>query len=76
MTATIFDTHQAVQDLKQAGFDEKKAAAVVSTIKESIDDRVATKADLHTEIANLKVQLLLWIFACNGATIAILKLIL
>ena len=49
MSALAFDTHKAVTALKQAGFEEAQAEAVVSTMGEALGGNVATKADL-TEV--------------------------
>ena len=64
MSALAFDTHKAVTALKQAGFAEAQAEAVVTTMGEALDGTVATKADLtevraalETEIAAVKTDL-------------------
>ena len=49
MSALAFDTHKAVTALKQAGFEEAQAEAVVTTMGEALDGTVATKADV-TEV--------------------------
>lgn len=49
MSALAFDTHKAVTALKQAGFEETQAEAVVNTMGEALSGNVATKADL-TEV--------------------------
>ena len=49
MSALAFDTHKAVTALKQAGFEEAQAEAVVNTMGEALGGNVATKADL-TEV--------------------------
>ena len=47
MNAITFDTYQFVTELKDAGFDERQAEAVVNTIKKSHRDAdVATKGDI------------------------------
>ncbi len=38
MSSLVFDTHQAVKNLKGAGADEKLAEAVVTTIGTAISD--------------------------------------
>ena len=43
----LFDTLKASLRLREAGFDEEKAGAIVSTFAEDIDDRIATKDDLR-----------------------------
>ena len=47
MTTLAFDTHAAVKTLREAGFEEGQAEAVVATVGEAMGENVATKADLH-----------------------------
>ena len=49
MSVLAFDTYQAVTALKQAGFEEAQAEAVVTTMGAALGGQVATKADL-TEV--------------------------
>ena len=46
MSVLAFDTHEAVLALKQAGFAEGQAEAVVTTMGAALGGQVATKADL------------------------------
>ena len=46
MTTLAFDTHAAVKALKDAGFEEAQAEAVVTTVGDAITGNVATKADV------------------------------
>ena len=46
MAALLFDTHKAVKDLQEAGFDEAQAEAVVATVGTAIVGNVATKQDV------------------------------
>ena len=46
MSVLAFDTYQAVTALKQAGFEESQAEAVVTTMGAALGGQVATKADL------------------------------
>ena len=64
MSALAFDTHKAVTALKQAGFEEAQAEAVVTTMGEALGGNVATKADLtavqaklETDIATVKAEI-------------------
>jgi len=54
MSALAFDTHKAVTALKQAGFAEPQAEAVVTTMGEALGGNVATKADLAAVEAKLE----------------------
>ena len=49
MSTLAFDTYKAVTALKQVGFEEAQAEAVVNTMGEALGGNVATKADL-TEV--------------------------
>ena len=57
MSALAFDTHKAVTALKQAGFAEPQAEAVVTTMGEALGGNVATKADLAAVQAKLEADL-------------------
>jgi len=64
MSALAFDTHKAVTALKQAGFEETQAEAVVNTMGEALSGTVATKAELtevraalETDMAAVKAEL-------------------
>ena len=57
MTMLAFDTHKAVKALKEAGFDDPQAEAVVATVGEAIGGSIATKADIaevRAEITELR----------------------
>ena len=54
MATLAFDTHKAVTALKQAGFAEPQAEAVVNTMGEALGGTVATKADMAELRAELK----------------------
>ena len=82
MSALAFDTHKAVKALKEAGFDDAQAEAVVATVGDAIGGNVATKsdiADLKSAIAELKADIFrqLWLMAAGivGLTVALVKLI-
>ena len=60
MSTLAFDTHKAVKALKEAGFDDTQAEAVVATVGDAIGGDVATKGDtaaLKTDIAEVKAEL-------------------
>ncbi len=46
VTTLAFDTHKAVKALKEAGFEDPQAEAVVATVGDAIGSNVATKADI------------------------------
>ena len=64
MTMLAFDTHKAVKALKEAGFDDPQAEAVVATVGEAIGGSIATKADIaevrtttKADIAQLRAEI-------------------
>ena len=57
MAALAFDTHKAVTALKQAGFAEPQAEAVVNTMGEALGGTVATKADLAAVQTKLEADI-------------------
>ena len=75
MSALAFDTYKAVAALKQAGFEEAQAEAVVTTIGEALGGNVATKADLKELEAALYKQLWLIAVGIVGMTVTLVKLI-
>ena len=55
----MFDTHKAVKALKEAGFDDNQAEAVVATMGDAIGENVATKGDivvLKADIGELRTD--------------------
>ena len=86
MSALAFDTHKAVTVLKQAGFEEAQAEAVVTTMGEALDGNVATKADVTEAVATVRTEMAeqfaalykqLWLMAVGivGLTVTLVKLI-
>ena len=89
MTTIAFDTYKAVKALKNAGFEEVQAEAVVATVGDAMGENVATKADIaeiRAEIAGLRADVAgdfkvlyrhLWVMAASivGVTVALVKLI-
>ena len=59
MSTLAFDTHKAVKALKEAGFGDAQAEAVVATVGDAIGGDVATKGDivaLQNDIAGFKSE--------------------
>jgi DNA-binding transcriptional MerR regulator len=84
--AITFDRLAYIDRLREAGFDEKQARAQADALDAALRDSVATKADLkelagelRTEMANLKVDILRWLFvtqiALAGVILAIVKFV-
>lgn len=92
MTASVitFDRLAYIDRLKEAGFDDKQARAQAEALDAALRDSVATKTDiaaLRTEfkadikeaIADLKVDILRWLFvtqiALAGVILAAVKFV-
>ena len=86
----MFDTYRAVTALKEAGFEDDQAVALVSTIGDAMTGGLATKADLadlraavKSDLADLRVDLYrpLWLLGIAivtlnvTLTIALIKLL-
>ncbi len=71
------DTHAAVRNLENAGFESKHAEAIVAVATHS-DSTLATKSDLKSDLAELKAVLITWMvgtgLAFAGLIIAAVKL--
>ena len=57
MAALLFDTHKAVKELQEAGFDEAQAEAVVATVGTAIVGNVATKQDVTDARNDLRSEM-------------------
>ena len=71
MTTLAFDTHKAVKKLRETGFEEAQAEAVVATVGAAMNESVATKTDvaeLKSDFAALKTD-----FAALKADVDILR---
>ncbi len=82
MSTLAFDTHKAVKALKEAGFGDAQAEAVVATMGDAMGGDVATKSDiaaLKSDIAVLRAEIYrhLWLMAGGivGLTVTLVKLI-
>lgn len=87
MVTLAFDTHAAVKALRDAGFEEAQAEAVVTTVGDAMTGNVATRADisdLRAEMADQFSALYrhLWIMAIGivgftaSLTVALVKPVL
>ena len=59
MSTLALDTHKAVKTLREAGFEETQAEAMVTTFGNAMSENVATKADigeLKAYIAEMKAD--------------------
>ena len=81
-----FDTLKAMKLLKESGFEEAQAEAVVTTVRDAVGESVATKADiaelradLKEEMVNLRMGIYRFIvtisLAVIGVTVSLIKLL-
>jgi hypothetical protein len=78
MSAVPFDTHEAVKELKAAGFPDEQAEAVTRVVRDaqSMDlsslatktdlAAFATKRDLQVGLAETKAEILKWMVGTIG----------
>ena len=72
----MFDTLKASRRLRDAGFEEEKADALVAAFAEDIGANLATKDDLANGLTSLEQRLTLRIaLAIGGATTVLLAAI-
>ena len=57
MAAVLFDTHEAIKELHDAGIATPAAEAVVRTFQRCLGETVATKADIAELRAKLKADI-------------------
>ena len=84
--AIAFDTHRFVKRLTENGFTEEQAEALANEQVNLLNGNLATKTDIEAlrqgtraDIANLKADLLKWMFgamiAQGGLIVALVKLL-
>ncbi len=66
--AIIFDTFQYVKKLKDAGFTDRQAEVQAETIKELLEEQLATKRDMR----EMESRLILKLGAMLAASVAII----
>lgn len=71
MTTVTFDTHELVSELETSGFTRQQSETVIAVLKKS-QGELATKADLHREILELKVDIVKWVGALMLAQVAVI----
>jgi hypothetical protein len=79
--AATFDTLRAAKRLKDLGFSEAQAEGVAEMLREAREvdlSQLVTKSDLRAEIADVRADLIKWMFGIAagqlGILIAVLKL--
>ncbi|MEY4592023.1 MAG: hypothetical protein RIR18_918 [Pseudomonadota bacterium] len=84
MTAITFDTHEIIKELQAGGVEPRQAEAIVSAFKKTQEsaelaskkDLMDMKAELKTEMASNKLDLLKWAFAMLAGQTALILTIL
>ena len=79
MVAVTFDTHWAIKQLISKGISQDQAEVFVNVIRESRKadmESVVTNADMKAALAELKAELIKWMFSGFIAIIALLVTIL
>jgi len=73
MSSVAFDTLRLAQRFEAAGFPTKQAQDMASAISDTIIDTVVTREYLDLRLAELKAEILKWMFGVVGLqTLAIL----
>ena len=86
MQTAAFDTLATANALKEAGFEEVQAVAIVDALRRAVTEEVATKAnqselraELKADLSELRADLYraLWMQAAGiiGLTVALLKIL-
>ena len=79
MTALAFDTCKAVRALREAGFEEARAEAVVATVGAAMGGDVAAREHVAAEVARFRADMYRLVLAAAvgivGLTVALVKLL-
>jgi len=76
MSTLAFDTHKAVKALREAGFDDSQAEAVIEQIGVAIGGNVATKDDLKVlrgDLEKLELRMTIKLYAAVAAGVGLVK---
>ena len=71
MTTLAFDTHKAVKALREAGFEDAQAEAVIEQMRVALGENVATKDDLE----KLELRMTLKMYAAVAAGVGLVKVL-
>ena len=69
MTTLAFDTHKAVKALREAGFEDAQAEAVIEQMRVALGENVATKDDLE----KLELRMTLKMYAAVAVGVCMVK---
>ncbi len=76
MSTLAFDTHKAVKALREAGFDDSQAEAVIEQIGVAIGGNVATKDGLKVlrgDLEKLELRMTIKLYAGVAAGVGLVK---
>ena len=76
MATLAFDTHKAVKALREAGFDDSQAGAVIKQIGVAIGGNIATKNALEMlkdDLEKLELRMTLKLYAAVAAGVGLVK---
>jgi hypothetical protein len=87
MSTILFNTFEYVNNLREAGVDEKQANVQANALAEIFDNRLATKEDLKRDLkelelkmrrdnAELKVDIIRWFVGSNVTLVGIMFIML
>ncbi len=72
MSAVNFDTLEVSQNLEAAGFTPEQASGVARVLAKTVSDSVVTPNYLDLRLAELKADILKWMFGALLAQTAII----
>jgi hypothetical protein len=73
--ALIFDTFEYVKRLKDVGFTDQQAVVQAETLKELLEEQLATKRDLKEMVTNLTIRLGFMITSAIAIVATLVKLL-
>ena len=71
MTILVFDTRKAVKALREAGFEDAQAEAVIEQMRVALGENVSTKDDLE----KLELRMTLKMYAAVAAGVGMVKVL-
>ena len=71
MTSTTFDTLGYFEKLKAVGVPEEQAKVQANAMREVIEDKLVTKAELASQLKDLEYRLTIRLGAMMAASIAL-----
>ena len=72
MTTTAFDTLEYFEKLKAVGVPEEQAKVQANAMREIVEDRLVTKAELASQLKELEYRLTIRLGSMMTAAVAIL----